>query len=79
MNRRQLLKALAAGGVLTASGLWMPGQKLISIPKAGTCRMTGQLSVFFDTDFGSMDRTVITLSAGDTMKLTSLTFTTPRG
>lgn len=32
MNRRQLLAGLAAGGVLTASGLWMPGKKLISIP-----------------------------------------------
>jgi len=32
MNRRELLKALAAGGVMTAAGLWMPGQKLISIP-----------------------------------------------
>ena len=33
MNRRELLKALAAGGVITAAGLWMPGSKLISIPK----------------------------------------------
>jgi hypothetical protein len=33
MNRRELLCALAAGGVMTAAGLWMPGQKLISIPK----------------------------------------------
>jgi len=33
MNRRELLKALAAGGVITAAGLWMPGTKLISIPK----------------------------------------------
>jgi hypothetical protein len=32
MNRRELLCALAAGGVMTAAGLWMPGQKLISIP-----------------------------------------------
>jgi len=28
MNRRELLKALAAGGVMTAAGLWMPGQKV---------------------------------------------------
>lgn len=33
MDRRQFLAALAAGGVVTAAGLWMPGQKLISIPK----------------------------------------------
>jgi len=32
MNRRDLLKGLMAGGVMTAAGLWMPGQKLISIP-----------------------------------------------
>jgi hypothetical protein len=32
MNRRELLKAIAAGGVITAAGLWMPGSKLISIP-----------------------------------------------
>ena len=33
MNRRKFLAFLAAGGVVTATGLWMPGQKLISIPK----------------------------------------------
>ena len=33
MNRRKFLAFLAAGGVVTAAGLWMPGQKLISIPK----------------------------------------------
>ena len=33
LSRRQFLSALAAGGVVTASGLWMPGEKLISIPK----------------------------------------------
>ena len=33
MNRRKFLAFLAAGGVVTAEGLWMPGQKLISIPK----------------------------------------------
>ena len=38
MNRRNLLKALAAGGVLTASGLWMPGQKVISIPSGKVFR-----------------------------------------
>ncbi len=33
MNRRELLKALSMGAVVTASGLWWPGEKLISIPK----------------------------------------------
>lgn len=32
MNRRQLLQALAAGGVIVAGELWIPGRKLISIP-----------------------------------------------
>ena len=33
LSRREFLAALAAGGVVTAAGLWMPGTKLISIPK----------------------------------------------
>ena len=33
MNRRDLLKGLAAGGIFVAGELWIPGQKLISIPK----------------------------------------------
>ena len=36
MNRRQFIAAIAAGGVVTAEGLWMPGRKLISIPKPAT-------------------------------------------
>lgn len=32
MNRRDVIKCLMAGGVMTATGLWMPGEKLISIP-----------------------------------------------
>lgn len=32
MNRRQFMAMLAAGAVVTADGLWMPGRKLISIP-----------------------------------------------
>jgi len=32
MNRRELLKGLMAGGVIVAGELWIPGQKLISIP-----------------------------------------------
>jgi len=33
MNRRELLCALAAGAIVTAEGLWMPGKRLISIPR----------------------------------------------
>jgi hypothetical protein len=33
MNRRKFLAAMAAGAVVTAEGLWIPGQKLISIPR----------------------------------------------
>ena len=36
MNRRELLKAPSMGAVVTASGLWFPGEKLISIPKIVT-------------------------------------------
>lgn len=36
MNRRELLKAIAAGGVMTATGLWMPGEKVISIPSGAS-------------------------------------------
>ncbi len=33
LSRRQFMAAMMAGGVMTAAGLWMPGTKLISIPK----------------------------------------------
>ncbi len=33
LSRRQFFAAIAAGWVVTAEGLWMPGTKLISIPK----------------------------------------------
>ncbi len=33
LNRRELLFMMAAGVVMTAEGVWMPGRKLISIPK----------------------------------------------
>ena len=36
MDRRAFLAALAAGAVVTAEGLWIPGQKLISIPMAAS-------------------------------------------
>ena len=31
MNRRDFLARMLAGGVVTAAGIWMPGEKLISI------------------------------------------------
>ena len=33
MNRRKFLAFLAAGGVVTATGLWMPGQKVYTFGK----------------------------------------------
>ena len=33
MNRRELLRGLALGGTVIAGELWIPGKKLISIPK----------------------------------------------
>ena len=33
MDRRKFLAAMAAGAIVTAEGLWIPGQKLISIPQ----------------------------------------------
>ena len=33
LTRREMLAMIAAGGVVTAAGIWMPGTKLISIPK----------------------------------------------
>ena len=32
MNRRELLACLAVGGIITATGLWMPGEKKIFLP-----------------------------------------------
>jgi len=32
-SRREFLRCMAAGGIVTATGLWFPGEKLISIPK----------------------------------------------
>ena len=32
MNRRELLKCLAAGGVVVAGELWIPGEKTIFLP-----------------------------------------------
>ncbi len=34
MNRRELLRGLALGGAVIAGELWIPGKRLISIPKA---------------------------------------------
>ena len=33
MNRRNFLAGLMAGGIVVAGDLWIPGKKLISIPK----------------------------------------------
>lgn len=33
LTRRQFLAAMMAGGIITADELWLPGRKLISIPK----------------------------------------------
>lgn len=33
MNRRDVLRAIALGGGVVAGELWIPGQRVISIPK----------------------------------------------
>ena len=48
MNRRQFMAAMLAGGVLTASGLWMPGEKTISIPSHKYFVPKGALGWFND-------------------------------
>ena len=35
-TRRDLMKCLAAGGAVVVGELWIPGQRLISIPKTMT-------------------------------------------
>ena len=52
MNRRQLFKAIAAGGVITAAGLWVPG-KLISIPKKLYVFGDSTVETFGTNAFGS--------------------------
>ena len=49
MNRRQFVAAMLAGGVLTASGLWLPGEKMISIPSHTYFLPKGALA-WFDGD-----------------------------
>jgi hypothetical protein len=49
MDRRKFLAAMAAGAVVTAEGLWIPGQKLISIPKKIEWKTTCATK-FFDYD-----------------------------
>ena len=45
VDRRQfLIGALAAGAVMTAEGLWVPGQKLISIPSKKIFLPAGHLA-----------------------------------
>jgi hypothetical protein len=56
VNRRELLGAIAAGGVMTAAGLWMPGQKLISIarrPEVAVCGLYGFDMGFTEANFRS--------------------------
>jgi hypothetical protein len=40
-SRREFMAMMAAGAVMTAEGLWMPGQKLISIPHSSTVTLSG--------------------------------------
>jgi len=45
MNRRDLFKCLAAGGMVIAGELWIPGQKLISIPKTKELWFFGEQTI----------------------------------
>lgn len=59
-TRRELMKCLLAGGMVTAAGLWIPGQKLISIPKV----MSNEYGI--DSTFRLLDyRTVEYSGRGD--------------
>ncbi len=42
LSRREIFKLLAAGAVMTAGGLWIPGRKLISIPRKVCNLMIGK-------------------------------------
>lgn len=44
LNRREFMAAMLAGGVMTATGLWMPGEKLISIPSKKIFVPAGRLA-----------------------------------
>ena len=44
MNRREFVAMLMAGGVITAAGVWMPGEKVISIPSRKFFVPTGTLA-----------------------------------
>ncbi len=62
MNRRQLLRAIALGGGLVAGEIWIPGQKLISIPKVA--KRPHYIVYYNETllhivDCGSSDLTVL--------------------
>ncbi len=43
-NRREFMAVLMAGGVVTVAGLWLPGEKLISIPSHRYFVPAGQLA-----------------------------------
>jgi hypothetical protein len=69
MNRRELLQGLMAGGIVVAGELWMPGKKLISIPKT-----TGLSRKWLVTPIGEPPNTtsftVAGLGSGDVVYLT---------
>lgn len=44
LSRREFLAAIAAGAIVTAEGLWVPGQKLISIPSRKIFLPAGNLA-----------------------------------
>ncbi len=61
MNRRKFMAGLMAGGVVIAGKLWIPGQKLISIPKGKT--FTG---IDFANEYG--DESLFTLIDRNTVR-----------
>ncbi len=54
LSRRDLFKALAAGAVMTAGGLWLPGQKLISIPEMVSLTLADKIDIFETGVFNSV-------------------------
>lgn len=56
MNRRELLRGLALGGAVIAGEMWIPGKKLISIPKLPLIHEGNRATVdgvnWFAADYG---------------------------
>ena len=46
MNRRDLMKALVAGGVIVAGEMWIPGAKKIFLPPASAFLKSEQFTIF---------------------------------